>query len=604
MLERRHLGPLFLGSYGKRAWASRRALLSGFVVVLWVLSCAHAAKNTEVSEGISGLSQDQRVQRELRDLRGRYFALPRDLRRQLTPDLEGLIARYPSDPATAWARCYLALNYIDGRKVEKGRQLAQGVHGSAKGRLRDLAAVALASALTSLGSPGKALVLLAPLSGKVIEAEERQLFYEEVTRAAVAAKSYQEALQAAYEWVTRGSLSMPEWSQVQVQTLVQAVPTPELQGALSRLKQSLVGGRLESSEAKARAWFLKTLRQTLMRRAIETKDHALSRWILSATTARERTSEATTELSRLATTGEPSKVRVIGRRLGLILSSRTRHTRDRSASVLAGILGTLDLSSEATASIQLKTESEDGSEGGILRALEGLVSEGVALVIAGIDVESAHLVAAYAESQKLPVLLLEATASAPVSEFVFRLGVESKAASAKLNEAIATVVPGALPAVFLLGDAAHTEGLLPGLLGQKPRPRLLLGLESAELLEQLQGFSRVALSAGKFPGSVGQAPWFQVLGRDAALLSAQALLAVPPATSVEDRKQASRLHALAGKALAQVEAELWSTETRGFGGSRDIPRTLTLLHREPRGTSTSEKVPPRPVRKGSKDAPE
>jgi len=589
---------------------SSQAWLVGLLALAEFSGCAHAGEGSGRVAGTSALAENETAQRELRALRSRYFALQRAERSQLTRELVILINRYPADPSTEWARLYLAFNELDAGRSRQGAELAARVRAGTEGGVQDLATVALAASLTAEAKPKTALGLLVPLQSKVIDADERQLFYEEITRAALHARSYAQAVQFAYEWVTSGSLLLPESNHSAVERLVEAVPTPELQSALSRLERSAVPTRAEASEVRARKWFLRALRQTLTTRALAKKDPILARWLLSAPAARERLSDVTTELSRLATTGAPPKVRVIGRRLGLLLGAGTRKARDRSASVVSGLLASLDLTSETRSSaVELKTETDTGAPGATLAALESLASDGVALVVAGIDQESAAVAASYAERERLPVLLLDTPAEVGSSEYVFRMGADPEAAAQKLEEAAAQagfvrtarvgpglVSCGAEPlengaplfpveewqrskvqALLLLGDAVCSGQVVAGLAGLKPRPVLFLGLESSNL-NNLSAWTRVTLGAGKFPdASAPGKSWFHVLGHDAGVLGAEALLGLPASVLVEDRKEASRLHALARKGLSHAKGELWSSGAHGFEGSQKLPRTFRIL---------------------------
>ncbi len=597
-------------SYGTRWRPSSQACLVAFLALTAFTGCAHVREGSGRAAGISALAENETAQSELRALKSRYFALPRALRGRLTPELVALINRYPSDPSTEWARVYLAFNEVDAGRSQSGAALSVRVRGGTAGSVRDLATVALAASLTSEAKPTAALALLVPLQSKVIEADERELFYEEITRAALRARSYADAVQFGYEWVTSGSLLLPESNHSAVDRLVQAVPTPELQSALRRLEVSAVSAHTEASEVRARNWFLKALRQALIARALAKKDPILARWLLGATAARERLSDNTTELSRLATTGAPPKVRVIGRRLGLLLGAGTREARDRSASVVSGLLASLDLTSETLVSaVELKTETDTGAPGATLGALESLASDGVALVVAGIEPESAAVAASYAERERLPVLLLDTPAGASTSDYVFGMGADPEAVAKKLTEAAAQagfaktagVGPGfvscdAAPtengvpvfpfeewrqskveALLLLGDAVCSRQVVAGLAGLKPKPVLFLGLESSNLSGIPAGYRRVTLGAGKFPEGVAPGKsWFHVLGHDAGILGAEALLGLPASVLVEDRKEASRLHALARTALSRAKGELWSSDAHGFEASQKLPRTFRI----------------------------
>jgi hypothetical protein len=67
--------------------------------------------------------------------------------------------------------------------------------------------------------------------------------------------------------------------------------------------------------------------------------------------------------------------------------------------------------------------------------------------------------------------------------------------------------------------------------------------------------------------------WWAALGHDAAVL-AWAGVQVLPAQGTEDPGEVEARHARAASALAAAQADLWTTDARGFGGGRSLPRTL------------------------------
>jgi hypothetical protein len=115
---------------------------------------------------------------------------------------------------------------------------------------------------------------------------------------------------------------------------------------------------------------------------------------------------------------------------------------------------------------------------------------------------------------------------------------------------------------------------------------LVIGLESADAGE-LPG-RKMAISAGRFPFAFhelraderawverwGAAPsWYEVLGRDAAILAASALSAFP-LEHAEDSPKVDELHRKARDALARARADLWSTNATGFEGRALLDRTI------------------------------
>jgi hypothetical protein len=106
----------------------------------------------------------------------------------------------------------------------------------------------------------------------------------------------------------------------------------------------------------------------------------------------------------------------------------------------------------------------------------------------------------------------------------------------------------------------------------------LMGLPSGSLLA----------TAGLYPFDVARPPpaisgWMKNhatapsfwagLGRDAAVLAWTGVQALP-ARGTEDPKEVAARRAQAAEVLAKAEAELWTSDAKGFGGKRELPRSI------------------------------
>ena len=70
--------------------------------------------------------------------------------------------------------------------------------------------------------------------------------------------------------------------------------------------------------------------------------------------------------------------------------------------------------------------------------------------------------------------------------------------------------------------------------------------------------------------------YWAALGRDAAALAWTGVQALP-ARGTEDPKVVAARRAQAAQALAGAEAELWTSDGRGFGGARTLPRSIGVV---------------------------
>ncbi len=143
-------------------------------------------------------------------------------------------------------------------------------------------------------------------------------------------------------------------------------------------------------------------------------------------------------------------------------------------------------------------------------------------------------------------------------------------AEVKLAEQLRAGVPGK-PAVGFLLDAdrppaaasasarlfAVSAGILP------------LPLARAEEIgdPELAAFYK---EFGQVPG------WWAALGRDAGLLTRQAVSMLPVNTT-QDPKAVAQRHAIVAAALGRATAPLWTTDALGFAGGRVIARTVRVV---------------------------
>jgi hypothetical protein len=67
--------------------------------------------------------------------------------------------------------------------------------------------------------------------------------------------------------------------------------------------------------------------------------------------------------------------------------------------------------------------------------------------------------------------------------------------------------------------------------------------------------------------------WWAGLGHDAAVLAWAGVQALPQ-QGTEDPREVTARRAQAAQALGEASAGLWTSEARGFGGARVLPRSI------------------------------
>lgn len=545
---------------------------------------------------------------------------------KLEPTLRNFLARHADDDRARLVRVELAWILIETGRFAEARRMVEPVRNGPVGRARDFSSVAEAAILIRQGQADAALELLRPLRGRLIDSEERLVFGEEIVRAALAARHHAEAIDYLVEWLAQAPAEDSERVELIAETRLERIPTPALERALRELDREGAAGAESSALAPAKSWMIKALRARLTRIALEQQDGELARRLLETAPPSLRHADEGKELTRIATTG-PVLPRVAGRAIGLALSLGDAATRRRSASAMTGLSRALGLAAQRARSDAIELVTHDDEEsGGVERALAALAGEGAAILVAGVDGEGATRAARYADDAEIPVILLYPPKEAPKPDgFAFVLGIdagnEDIALSAAFEERgisrIARIGQGGVPcsvapaaaglprfpvqdwkrdhtdALLVIGDAACARDALAESLAAGVHPVLGLGLEAGELFaDGLRQAPRLAVSTGAFPyrprqpaseamdrfrAALGTTPgWFEVLGRDAAVLASSVFLSFPQ-ERVEDARAVQKLHRLARDRLQAANVTLWSSEVGGFGGRRVLERKLGTI---------------------------
>jgi hypothetical protein len=587
------------------------------------LSCAGGGSELERPEAT--LAKSAAAQRAFHSIHARWLLSTRGERLGLQHEISDYLVRYAADDSARVARVYLAWIRIEQGRLAEARAAIEAVTHGPTGSAHDSALITQAAILTREGRADAALELLRPLRGRIVDARERLLYGEEIVRAALAGRHHAEAVAYLLDWLAFA----PAEDRYAVQTLIEArlerVPPTPLERSLRELDAAAAAGTETSSLAPARDWLRKAVRSRLTRLALESRDGALARRLLDSAAPADRRGDQGALLERIAKSSTVVP-RVAGRAVGLLLTLRDSTTRRRSAHAVAGLSRALGLprSNSDPNAVRLIT-GDDGESGGLEHGLAALAGEGAAVLIAGVDQASAEEAQRYAEAASIPVILLHAPKAPPRSGgFSFVLGTavgdEDGILSAALSEqglkAGVRVGPGGLScddrpptageprfgsarakaedpgSLLLLGDAACARDAIAELGSRKARPVLAFGLECAELFLQLDAPQRqLAASTGSFPWRAKTAPdsmrrwkatsgaapsWYEVLGRDAGQL-ATAVLASFPLDRVDDARAVTNLHDRAQDELAKVAVELWSSERRGFAGSRRLERSIVVV---------------------------
>lgn len=563
------------------------------------------------------------AQRAFRSIHRAWTSALPEARGHLEPRLRDFLSRYPLDRRVRTVRIYLAWLLTQRGRVAEARALVALSRKGAVGTARDFAAVAEAAILLREGKPDQALSVLTPLEGKIVDADERFMFGEQQVLAALAARRHTVAVQHMLEWLWQSAPEDRDAVQGRVHELTQGLAPEPLERSLSDLARESESTASNPDAVAARDWLLDVIADRLARHALERADGELARRLLDSGVTSFHRGARGAALARIAAEGSILP-QVAGRSVGLVLSVGSAEQRRRSAQVAAGMATALGLPESASnaESVQLVTGDEDGGAGSMQRALSALAGEGAAILVAGVDGPSAARAAEYSEEADIPLILLTSSKVA-ADGFAFALGADEDAQVSALESGLrsagattlARVGAGGVPCdvapklaglprfpvdewkrnkvdgVLVLAGPLCARDVAREAAGSGRRVWLGLGLESAELLSASEvGSSRIAAAAGAFPyrasspspedlkrfvARTGRPPsWYAAMGHDAAVL-AQAAFKSFALERVDDARVVSQLHRQAQRELASVQVDLWTTDARGFGGARVLPRTIT-----------------------------
>lgn len=561
------------------------------------------------------LSPVVRAQVELRAISASFAVANRTERLELEGRIVAFEKQYANDPLIPVADVMLAWIALErgdiARARERGARASAATHG--RGTTADLATMIEGAALRRTGKPEAALDKLLPLRGKLIDAHARMFLNEELSTSAMGAKRYGQAIDLMLAWLHEAGVENRAEIRAKLDDLAGSVPMDQLLPILEKR-------RAKNPDPTNEELAVQTILITrLAEWALATKDQPLATQLLEKSSSLLGSrADAIAALAR----GGGGEARVEAPTLGFVIPVRSNETRKRGAEVARGIAFGLGLPGSDA---RLASRDDLGRVEGIEDALEGLVSDGAAIIIAGVDREEATIAATFADRESVPVVLLHPPApSAPSSPFVFVMGEDPErlrqtllaaltphVASAKPRPGAPQVKPGQ---IVWVGDKGSVDmGQAESFECQRLPPSwrgiggvVAYGSCVSDVLLSVSGTSvqtavgldleGVSLPKGTFAATAGVYPidvraisnpmlveWMRHhadppsiwagLGRDAAVLAWSAVQ-VLPLQGTKDPAEVKARHRKAGDMLAAADAPLWTTDARGFGGQRKLPRQL------------------------------
>jgi hypothetical protein len=585
----------------------------------WTAALFAATASLGVAAGCAGsssidpshveLAKDLAPQRELARMRRVWESGDEAARAGLEPGLLRYASAHADDPTSRQAAVMAAVLLVERGELDRAGQLVRLRSVLLAGPTRDMAEVVVGAIERRQGKPTAAFERLEPLFLRVIDGPTRTLLNEELLRAAVEAKRFDRAAPILRAWLREAPKATRLRIALEADSLLDRFPVEPLLAELAS----------ERALAEPDPVLSELLSSHLARVAIERQDSALARALLD--TAGALLGDRTDAIERVAARG--ATIRLDRNTVGMLVPRRSEHLERRALDVAAGLAFSLSRRGGRT---RLLTRDDAGSLDGVADALVLLQSEGAAVIVAGYDREESDRVAAHALRTGVPVLLLAPPSVAPRPDGpVFVIGEDAASVRARLVEAIVrrgrgpvalladergatslptttdvvAVQPCGVPLDFVRTSGARTvlvDGdarcardfreragrevqAAFGLDARDPGPGWLAttGLLDPERPGRASAFADFTASGREPPG------WWIALGHDAGALARLAVEAIPERSAVGDAEAQRRIGAAVVRDLATREVDLWSTEARGFGGGRALPRTIELVDRGGRG---------------------
>lgn len=542
-------------------------------------------------------------------------------RKELRPELEAFVRRYPRDKGSERARLLLARIAVSERRFGAAEEILTRLLALDPGAARDEAIVVRAAVDNRRGEPEMALARLEPLQGKLLAGSARDAYAREKILAALSLRRWRLAVDSMATWLSEDQGGVVE-NQRWVQEAVSQVPAR----ALVRV---LIDWPDESTE-NARQWLQRTIIERLTDVALSTQDAALARDLLQRSPPWLRASPHGEKLANLASLARKD-AQISGRSVGLVLGGQTPLQRQRVVRVAAGLLrglglrddGAQDTSGEESA-VRFVAAEDTGSLQAALSTLSGL---GASVLVAGVDPAGADLALTYAEAKEVPVVVMSeprvpnrrlrygfVAGTSELTQLVALEGMGPRTRSWRfIGPTDASCDPRTpfplvqwqqehVDAVGVLGDERCMRRAMKVLARAAWEPLVAVGLEAARGPFP-PGSAVSVLSAGTYPQDIrffsdtisstersiqeGKPPpppdpfdWFFTLGYDVGQLIRQALLRLPE-TYATEKDAVHALHKQTRKELLEARSDLLSTHERGFSSEQRLERRLVLRPASP-----------------------
>lgn len=557
--------------------------------------------------------------------------------RELEDRLRRYASQYSGDPLVPVVHAYLAILLAEQARASEATALVNLYAREPPGSTRDLFDVVKAYVLRRGGHAPEALALLQPLAGKLIDGAARALLLEELALSALEAHADYEAIGYFDAWLVGTSGPDHERARARVQELIVRLPRIVLESSYQAMRKSdaSITGKSAGYSKEMRALVAERLSQI----AVDEGDTTLARWLLDPNAGPTPSSlQLQAGLGELAQSSRGTRA-VDGRAVGVLLPSPAQGRMTEVADVLRGLSFALGLPDpKGTTRLVIRESGEQVRQ--IQESLEELAGEGVAIVVAGFDPDTAGRALAWGDAANIAVVSLVPPALERTLRHGFIAGTDVAPQLAALEAAWVKRPASQRQVLFLTGtrvadkelaetqdapiELAHpcddpldeivretktsgywvsgavscTNNLLRQLvrIGKErggahdialgttlesydPLPPTGVRLTQMTIASGILPVDAKHLSAEvqRYNTRYGLLPdYWTALGRDIGALAAQAMKTLPENRTTTDQEVYMR-RALVEASLLAAQADLWSTDARGFASARVLAREVRVV---------------------------
>lgn len=588
--------------------AAQRSSAIGLLLALGSLLVACGSSSASEREPVPVWAESLAAQREARIIETAWRDGGYPERLATLPLLSRFLLRYPDDARAVAMRLRLVWLRLRSGEVDTAEQLLKDVAPRVSGVSADMAEVLSNAILSRRGKPEQALIRMRAIAGQLVDPETRQVWATEALEIADAARSPDDAVAILLAWRS----FCPDEHVERVETeitlrLARLEPTAQLR-AFRWLRSSVTHPLAEESRERARSWLLQALRSSLSRHAESTNNGNLARELMVDAPARFLRSPEGESLRRLAQSTGVSES-TLHAAIGFLLELENDRDRRHSAELLTGAMRALASAAKDEPIRLLTREASSHEATDVDQALDSLVVDGAALIVAGLSRETTELALQAAARHRIAVITLApAAAPAPSDPFAFSVNpaipevrrifqaatqsgamveLDSDHAFCRGNEPPSELA-GLLPTsadVLVTAEATCATRLAEQLRLAERGLRVWLGPDAARVVDAFE--AATVVSSPQLLGQMESSPvslwqerfqrtpsWYEALGYDVTRLGIEAVRQRGFESTRGDRF-VQRERATIRDALARARAELMTTSQRGF--SQELRLIPTLI---------------------------